>query len=202
MIQVKVKNYEQFFFSVIGIILIKKSCKVLKFLSGSQPLSYLTKSTAYWYSPQLRKREGGLYIYKPMDPTGKSGKKYRSKPIIWFNPHFSQNVKNQWGCWISENCGFLLSQGAPPLRPLINRNTLKVSYRTMANMKQVISRHNKKVSAAPPASDPPARRPWQGKIVAKLTATLVSVSLAGNWDGRTTNEVLKLTQKQTEQQHV
>ena len=95
----------------------KKGCKVLKFLSGSQPLSYLTKSTAYWYSPQLRKREGGLYIYKPMDPTGKSGKRYRSKPITWFNPHFSQNVKNQWGCWISENCGFLLSQGSPPATP-------------------------------------------------------------------------------------
>ena len=84
-----------------------------------------------------------ILVYEnPQDNPTKN--RIRRKNITWFHPPFSQNVKTNVGqkflrildsCFPSEH----------RLRKLLNRNTVKVSYRTMPNMKQVISKHNSKV---------------------------------------------------------
>ena len=71
-------------------------------------------------------------------------KKQRQRKITWFNPPFSRNVKTN----IGEKFLKLIDENFPknhPLRKVINRNTIKVSYKCMPNMKQKISAHNFKV---------------------------------------------------------
>ena len=71
-------------------------------------------------------------------------KRNRSRKITWFNPPFSQNVSSNVGAKFLQ----LIDTCFPPTHPLskiINRNTVKVSYRCMPNMGQVIARHNSKV---------------------------------------------------------
>ena len=83
-------------------------------------------------------------VYDPTATTGKSGKRYRSKPITWFNPPFSLNVQTNVGkkfLQVLDSC-FLPDH---PLHSLLHRNTIKISYRTMPNMGTNISRHNSKI---------------------------------------------------------
>ena len=66
----------------------------------------------------------------------------RRRQITWFNPPFSSNVQTN----IGEKFLKLIDKCFPqnhPLRKVINRNTVKVSYKCMPNMK--ISKHNHKV---------------------------------------------------------
>ena len=68
----------------------------------------------------------------------------RRRKITWFNPPFSSNVQTK----IGEKFLNLIDKCFPlnyPLRKVINRNTVKVSYKCMPNMKQKISKHNHKV---------------------------------------------------------
>ena len=74
------------------------------------------------------------------------GKRYRSKHVHWFNPPFSENVKTNVGAEFLKVVSSSFPKGHP-LHQIFNRNTIKVSYRTTANMGQVISRHNKQVSS-------------------------------------------------------
>ena len=71
-------------------------------------------------------------------------KKRRQRKITWFNPPYSKNVQTN----IGEKFLKLIDKNFPkdhPLRKIINRNTVKVSYKCMPNMKQKISTHNFKV---------------------------------------------------------
>ena len=71
-------------------------------------------------------------------------KSKRQRKISWFNPPFSRNVRTNVG----EQFLKLIDKNFPkthPLGKLINRNTVKISYRCMPNMKQKISNHNFKV---------------------------------------------------------
>ena len=74
------------------------------------------------------------------------GKRYRSKHVHWFNPPFSENVKTNVGAEFLKVVSSSFPKGHP-LHQIFNRNTIKLSYRTTANMGQVISRHNKQVSS-------------------------------------------------------
>ena len=68
-------------------------------------------------------------------------KKNRSRRITWFNPPFSKNVQTN----IGEKFLKLIDQSFPtnhPLRKVINRNTVKISYRCMPNFQKKISNHN------------------------------------------------------------
>ena len=68
----------------------------------------------------------------------------RQRKITWFNPPFSKNVQSNIGKQFLN----LIDKNFPsnhPLRKIINRNTVKVSYRCMPNMKQKISNHNSKI---------------------------------------------------------
>ena len=64
-----------------------------------------------------------------------------------FNPPYSKDVQTN----IGEKFLKLVDKNFPqghPLAKLINRNTVKISYRCMPNMKMAISRHNHKVQKA------------------------------------------------------
>ena len=73
-------------------------------------------------------------------------KKCRKRSITWFNPPYNKGVKTNVASTflaIIESC----FPPGHPLRGVFNRNTIKVSYRTMTNMAQVVAKHNHKVVA-------------------------------------------------------
>ena len=74
----------------------------------------------------------------------------RGRKITWFNPPFSVSISTNVG----QRFLRILDESFPPgheLHSLLNRNTVKVSYRTMPNMAQAIAQHNAKVSSTRPA---------------------------------------------------
>ena len=102
--------------------------------------------------------KGGYEFKLKFEPPTRNNnkKKTRNKRnITWFNPPFSQNVATNVGARFLK----LINTCFPPYHPLakiINRNTVKVSYRCMPNMGQAVNKHNKKVSNQKlPQSEPP-----------------------------------------------
>jgi hypothetical protein len=68
----------------------------------------------------------------------------RPRNIIWFNPPYSRSVASKVG----KHFLHLLDKHFPrsnTLHKIFNRNTVKVSYSCMSNVKTVISNHNAKV---------------------------------------------------------
>ena len=68
----------------------------------------------------------------------------RQRNIVWFNPPWSKNVKTD----IGKSFFKLLEKHFPEnhiLRPIINRNKVKLSYSCMANVNRIIASHNKRV---------------------------------------------------------
>ena len=71
-------------------------------------------------------------------------KRNRKRNITWFNPPFSKHVTTNIGKKFLK----LLDRSFPPthqLHKLLNRNTVKVSYSCMPNVKQIIENHNRKI---------------------------------------------------------
>ena len=87
--------------------------------------------------------------YTPPTPTpdenkSKKKKRRRSRQVIWWNPPFSVNVKTNVGKIFFN----LLKRHFPKEHPhhrIMNQNTVKMSYRTTPNMKNIISGHNAKI---------------------------------------------------------
>ena len=80
-------------------------------------------------------------------------KRKRKRRITWWNPPFSLNVKTKVGAKFFK----LLDKHFPksnPLSKIINRRTVKMSYRTTSNFKRIISSHNQKVLNPPEPSLP------------------------------------------------
>ena len=71
-------------------------------------------------------------------------KRNRKGNVVWFNPPFSESVKNNIGrqflCLIDKHFS-----KHHRLHKICNRNTVKISYNCMPNMASIISRHNKKL---------------------------------------------------------
>ena len=86
-----------------------------------------------------------LKYLPPENTQKKKGKTKRgNKDVAWFNPPYSLNVETNVGRLFLK----LLDTHFPPghiLRPVMNRNTVKVSYRCLPNMGSVIARHNSKI---------------------------------------------------------
>ena len=77
--------------------------------------------------------------FEPPSPSQKS--KNRKRNITYFNPPFSKNVQTK----IGDQFLNLIDKHFPrghPLRKIINRNTIKLSYRCMPNFKRKIAAHN------------------------------------------------------------
>ena len=84
----------------------------------------------------------------------KRGKNTRTRKMTWFNPPVSMNVASN----IGKNFFSLLNEYFPKtskLHKIINKNTIKLflliiklSYSCMANMKQKIDNHNRKIMSS------------------------------------------------------
>ena len=71
-------------------------------------------------------------------------KRKRQRNITWFNPPYSKNVGTNIGTKFFK----LLDTCFPPenkLHKILNRNTIKISYSCVRNIKQIITNHNKEV---------------------------------------------------------
>ena len=71
-------------------------------------------------------------------------KKARKRKIIWFNPPFNNYIANNIGKKFLK----LIKRLFPPqhkLHKIPNRNSIKISYSCMPNMKAIITGHNKKL---------------------------------------------------------
>ena len=83
-----------------------------------------------------------LHFSPPIQSNNKSMR--RQRKITWFNPPFSKNSQTN----IGEKFLKLIDKNFPashPLSKVINRNTVKISYKCMPNMKKAIGRHNNNV---------------------------------------------------------
>ena len=78
--------------------------------------------------------------------TSQPRRRCRKRKITWFNPPYNKAVKTNVASTFLSIIDSCFPSGHP-LRPILNRNTIKVSYRTMTNMARVISKHNTKVIA-------------------------------------------------------
>ena len=82
--------------------------------------------------------------FKPPPQGPPQQKRMRRRNVIWFNPPYNKNVKTNIGrAFIS-----LINRSFPAdhkLRKIFNRNTLKLSYDCMPNVKQLIDGHNKAI---------------------------------------------------------
>ena len=84
-------------------------------------------------------------------------RKRRSRRVTWFNPPYSLDVSTNVAREVLE----LVDKHFPPghvLHSVCNRSTIKVSYRSLPNMKSVIAKHNSKIlkSTATTVSRPKA----------------------------------------------
>ena len=82
--------------------------------------------------------------YNPAPPKTDSKNNNRKRKIIWFNPPFSQSVVTNVGKYFLN----LINKHFPShhkYRKLFNRNTVKISYSCMINVKNHINQHNRKV---------------------------------------------------------
>ena len=80
--------------------------------------------------------------YHPANENVSNNKRTRKRNLIWFNPPFSANVKTKVGNYFLN----LIRKPFPPhhkFSKLFNRNTIKVSYSCMPNIKAEIHKHNK-----------------------------------------------------------
>ena len=76
---------------------------------------------------------------------GKANKRTRQRNVTWYNPPFSANVLTNLGKKFLN----IVQQCFPtkhPLHKLFNRNTMKLSYSCMPNMKSIIDAKNKKLT--------------------------------------------------------
>ena len=84
--------------------------------------------------------------FSPQTPsqTACSGRKNRRWEIIWYNPPYSRNVATNVGRAFLK----ILDEEFPKehvLHKIFNRNTVKISYSCMSNLKQSIDGHNKSI---------------------------------------------------------
>ena len=79
----------------------------------------------------------------PIQPAS-PGRKNRKREIIWYNPPYSKNVATNVGRAFLK----ILDDEFPKehvLHKIFNRNTVKISYSCMSNLKQNIDSHNKSI---------------------------------------------------------
>ena len=89
-------------------------------------------------------KSGYKHVLKYNPTTTTTSRRNRGRKIIWFNPPYSRSVETNIGKEFLQ----LLDTHFPrhdPLHKIFNRNTVKVSYGCMPNIKASISAHNKKI---------------------------------------------------------
>ena len=82
--------------------------------------------------------------YHPPNENASNNKRNIKRNVIWFNPPFSANFKTKVGNYFLS----LIRKDFPPFHKyskLFNRNTIKVSYSCLPNIKAEIQKHNKNI---------------------------------------------------------
>ena len=114
-------------------------------------------SSAHLYQDALRRSNYQHKLSYQSKNNPKMPKRKRSRNITWFNPPFSQNVQSKIGREFLR----LLDTHFPkssPLSKIFNRNTVKVSYSCLKNVKSVIANHNNKILTQKPIPPTPSEK--------------------------------------------
>ena len=112
------------------------------FNEAVQPYNDALKASGYdadlKFDPSVKEQQ------KEQDNPNKKKRKCRNRKVTWFNPPWSDNVKTSIGKVFFQ----ILKECFPsthPLNKICNKNTIKMSYRTMPNMGRHVAKHNNKV---------------------------------------------------------
>lgn len=108
------------------------SCNNCEFEKHKEPYEQALKKSGYTEKLAYSK------------PINKNKKRCRKRKVIWFNPPFNMNVKTQVGKLMLN----LIDKHFPKkskLHKIFNRNTIKISYSCMPNMKAIINQHNNNI---------------------------------------------------------
>ena len=116
-------------------------------LSNNSSNEEVFKAAIPPYQEALRKSGYNFELtYNPCEPSQEK-RRQRTRPVTWFNPPWSENIQTNVGGKFLK----LIDKHFPkyhPLRKILNRSTVKVSYKCMPNIRQQISRHNQCVKKA------------------------------------------------------
>jgi hypothetical protein len=102
-------------------------------------------SSAPLYEDALHRSNYNVKLQYSTNSTGDTptpNRKKRQRKMIWFNPPFSKNVQTN----VAHSFLQLIDKHFPHstrLHKIFNRNTVKVSYSCMTNIKNTISNHNR-----------------------------------------------------------
>ena len=91
--------------------------------------------------------ESGCNYRLKFDPPRTGHRRTRERNILWFNPPFSKSVSTNIGKKFLALVDRCFPRGHT-LNKIFNRNTIKISYSCMSNVKQLIDSHNKRLLAA------------------------------------------------------
>ena len=122
---------------------------VNKRLSSISSDEKMFETAAPMYTEALAK--SGYDFPLKFDPNAAQPKKKtrnRKRNILWFNPPFNSSVQTNIAGVFLKMVDKCFPPGHP-LRKIINRNTVKVSYSCTANMERIISSRNSKILAVP-----------------------------------------------------
>ena len=138
-------------------------------------------------------REAPATTSTPLSNQAAPARRKRTRDVIWWNPPYSINVDTNIGAKFLALVDKCFPRGTL-MGKIFNRNTLKISYRTCPNIKQVVAKHNKKLlEAVVPKEEergcscPRAKRlagecPLQGKCITTnnvYQATVVETKVDG-----------------------
>ena len=113
--------------------------KRLSELSSSEDMF---KQSTSQYQEALNK--SGYKHKLKFNPPREKVRRQRSRKVVYYNPPYSQNVLTN----IGKEFFKLIDQHFPVghiLHPIINRNSVKLSYSCLPNVEKIISNHNNKI---------------------------------------------------------
>ena len=115
--------------------------KLLTEISSDQD-SFEQASPSYQQAHDKSDYNHKLQFKHPLNLTNNKNTRSRKRTIIWYNPPYRKNVLTNVG----QSFLKIIDEEFPadhPLHKIFNRNTVKISYSCMPNIKQTIAGHNK-----------------------------------------------------------
>ena len=117
---------------------------IAKRLSQNSKTEEIFKTASAIYNNELKKNGYKQTITYERDRNETPRKRTRTRNIVWYNPPFNKNLQINLGKKFLN----LIDKHFPKenkLSKIINRNTIKISYSCLPNVKQIIRTHNRKV---------------------------------------------------------
>ena len=115
-------------------------------LSSNEELFH--QATPHYQAALKRSGYNHTFVYKPTQ-TPNNRPKNRKRKIIWFNPPFNSNLSTNIGKFFLN----LIKKHFPrehKYHKIFNKNSVKVSYSCMPNIKSKINQHNKQITTINP----------------------------------------------------